>query len=171
MHESESENESEVSQSCLTLSDPMDCSPPGSSVHGILQARVLKWGAIAFSTTRTGSNQNTKECKNLSPSSFPWTWDPWPETASLSSSRSKTLHRWGRIGFRNLGFFQNLFSSLPQEAQAPPHPPPPIGPRVRTTAGEVFWAASLLPPFEAKTDPSCSCGVSLQLPPQEEQII
>ena len=43
------ESESEVSQSCLTLSDPMDCSPPGSSVHGIFQARVLEWGAIAFS--------------------------------------------------------------------------------------------------------------------------
>ena len=41
--------ESEVTQSCPTLSDPMDCSPPGSSVHGIFQARVLKWGAIAFS--------------------------------------------------------------------------------------------------------------------------
>ena len=41
-------SESEVSQSCLTLSDPMDCSPPGSSVHGIFQARVLEWGAIAF---------------------------------------------------------------------------------------------------------------------------
>ena len=41
--------ESEVTQSCLTLSDPMDCSPPGSSVHGIFQARVLEWGAIAFS--------------------------------------------------------------------------------------------------------------------------
>ena len=39
--------ESEVVQSCLTLSDPMDCSPPGSSVHGIFQARVLEWGAIA----------------------------------------------------------------------------------------------------------------------------
>ena len=36
-------------QSCPTLSDPMDCSLPGSSVHGILQARVLEWGAIAFS--------------------------------------------------------------------------------------------------------------------------
>ena len=34
---------------CLTLWDPMDCSPPGSSVHGVLQARVLEWGAIAFS--------------------------------------------------------------------------------------------------------------------------
>ena len=41
-------SESEVAQSCLTLSDPMDCSLPGSSVHGIFQARVLEWGAIAF---------------------------------------------------------------------------------------------------------------------------
>ena len=40
---------SEVAQSCPTLSDPMDCSLPGSSVHGIVQARVLEWGAIAFS--------------------------------------------------------------------------------------------------------------------------
>ena len=43
------ESESEVAQSCLTLSDPMDCSPPGPSVNGIFQARVLEWGAIAFS--------------------------------------------------------------------------------------------------------------------------
>ena len=42
-------SESEVAQSCPTLSDSMDCSPPGSSVHGIFQARVLEWGAIAFS--------------------------------------------------------------------------------------------------------------------------
>ena len=46
--------ESEVTQSYLTLSDPMDCSPPGSSVHGIFQARVLEWVAISFST---GSSQ------------------------------------------------------------------------------------------------------------------
>ena len=44
MHKSESED----AQSCPTLSDHMDCSPPGSSVHGIFQARVLEWGAIAF---------------------------------------------------------------------------------------------------------------------------
>ena len=44
-------SESEVAQSCLTLSDPMDCSPPGSSVHGIFQATVLEWGAIAFSAS------------------------------------------------------------------------------------------------------------------------
>ena len=42
-------SESEVTQSCPTLSNPMDCSLPGSPVHGIFQARVLKWGAIAFS--------------------------------------------------------------------------------------------------------------------------
>ena len=45
----EVKSESEVAQSWPTLSDPMDCSPPGSSVHGIFQARVLEWGAIAFS--------------------------------------------------------------------------------------------------------------------------
>ena len=42
-------SESEVAQSCLILSDPMDCSLPGSSIHGIFQARVLEWDAIAFS--------------------------------------------------------------------------------------------------------------------------
>ena len=42
-------SESEVAQSCLTLCNPTDCSPPGSSVHGTFQARVLEWGAIAFS--------------------------------------------------------------------------------------------------------------------------
>ena len=41
--------ESEVAQLCPTLSDPMNCSPLGSSIHGIFQARVLEWGAIAFS--------------------------------------------------------------------------------------------------------------------------
>ena len=42
-------SESEVTQSCPTPRDPMDCSPPGSSVHGIFQARVLEWGAISVS--------------------------------------------------------------------------------------------------------------------------
>ena len=46
--------ESEVAQSCPTLSDPMDCSPPGSSIHGIFQARVLEWVAIAFSGNCNG---------------------------------------------------------------------------------------------------------------------
>ena len=46
-------SESEVAQSYPTLSDPMGCSPPGSSLHGIFQARVLQWGAIAFSNRYT----------------------------------------------------------------------------------------------------------------------
>ena len=45
----ESESESEVAQSCPTLCDPLDCSLPGSSVHGIFQSRVLVWVAVSFS--------------------------------------------------------------------------------------------------------------------------
>ena len=48
-------SESEVVQSCPTLSDPMDCSLPGSSVHGIFQARVLEWCAITFSDINTNA--------------------------------------------------------------------------------------------------------------------
>ena len=53
-------SESEVAQSCLTLSGPMDCSLAGSSVHGIFQARVLEWGAINFpwSIVQTQTSQN-----------------------------------------------------------------------------------------------------------------
>ena len=51
-------SESEVTQSCPTLSDPMDCSPPGSSLHGIFQARVLEWVAIAFSNPVSESDFN-----------------------------------------------------------------------------------------------------------------
>ena len=51
-------SESEVSQSCPARSDPMDCSLPGSSVHGIFQTRVLEWGATAFSTICKIANGN-----------------------------------------------------------------------------------------------------------------
>ena len=51
-----------VTQLCLTLCDPMDCSPPGSSVHGILQTRVLEWGAIAFSQ---GLNPGLLHCRQI----------------------------------------------------------------------------------------------------------
>ena len=54
------ETESEVTQSCPTPSDPMDCSPPGSSVHGIFQARVLEWVAIAFSLSILTRDQTHK---------------------------------------------------------------------------------------------------------------
>ena len=59
MHESKSE----VAQSCLTLCDPMDCSLPGSSIHGIFQARVLEWVAISFS--RGSSRPGDETCVSL----------------------------------------------------------------------------------------------------------
>ena len=54
----ESERESEVAQSCPTLCESMDCSPLGSSVRGIFQARVLEWVAIAFSPSHLKPTQN-----------------------------------------------------------------------------------------------------------------
>ena len=64
-------------QSCPTLRDPMDCSPPGSSIHGTFQARTLEWGAIAFSD-RAGWWDNTipPECSE--------DWGPWRSRRSLS---------------------------------------------------------------------------------------
>jgi len=60
-------SESEVAQSCPTLSDPMDCSLPDSSIHGIFQARVLEWGAIAFSGVMVyfGLNESGTQSKSL----------------------------------------------------------------------------------------------------------
>ena len=54
-------SESEVAQSSPTLCDPMDCSPPGSSIHGIFQARVLEWGATAFSMKQCYRQAKLKE--------------------------------------------------------------------------------------------------------------
>ena len=60
-------SESEVAQSCPTLSDPMDCSLPGSSVHGIFQARVLEWGAIALSKSKCYLSLFNAKKNNLGP--------------------------------------------------------------------------------------------------------
>ena len=73
-------SEREVTQSCLTLSDPMDCSPPGPSVHGIFQARVLEWGAIAFSGMND-RDSNDRNCTTIS-----------PENSSLISSNTLAVH-------------------------------------------------------------------------------
>ena len=69
-------SESEVAQSCLTLSDPMDCSLPGSSVHGIFQAGVLEWGTVAFS----GCYLNCMLFTSVLSSSHNWIWTPWDQT-------------------------------------------------------------------------------------------
>ena len=60
-------SESEVTQSCLTLSDPMDSSLPGSSIHGIFQARVLEWGAFSeILRASCPKNQNIEQKQNCS---------------------------------------------------------------------------------------------------------
>ena len=64
-------SESEVAQSCPTLSNPMDCSPSGSSAHGIFQARVLEWGAIAFSTANSGEVQK-EEREEVAQDNMSW---------------------------------------------------------------------------------------------------
>ena len=96
-------SESEVTQSCPTLCDPMDCSLPGSSIHGIFQARVLEWGAIAFSVSRPylDSIPATQIIKDLSEGpctssppcpgrSFCWSslLLSWPTSAPNSNLRS-----------------------------------------------------------------------------------
>ena len=77
-------SESEVAQPCPTLCDPMDCSQPGSSVHGIFQAKVLEWGAIAFSENMEWSR--AKAIRVL----------PWECTGHskhpLPTTQEKTLH-------------------------------------------------------------------------------
>ena len=84
-------SESEVAQSCPTCSDPMGCSPPGSSVHRIFQARVLEWGAIAFSKIIHYwlSIQSLDTKAQLS---FPgWSQVPWVVRASLVAQMVKNL--------------------------------------------------------------------------------
>ena len=65
-------SESEVAQTCLILSDSMDCSPPGFSVHGILQARTLEWVAISFSNAWKWKVK-VKSLSRVWPLATPWT--------------------------------------------------------------------------------------------------
>ena len=78
--------ESEVAQSCPTLSDPKDCSLPGSSIHGIFQARVLEWGAIAFSEGHLLAMCNWTS--NQLPNIY---WHPWIIRASPVVQIAKNL--------------------------------------------------------------------------------
>ena len=89
-------SESEVAQSCLTLSDPMDYSLPGSSVHGIFQARVLEWSAIAFSKSRKLSEPHTIGIF-MEPSSYrhDQLLTPFPAPFSVSGE-------WGRWRFQQV---------------------------------------------------------------------
>ena len=85
MHESESE----VSQSCPTLSDPMDCSPPGSSVHGVFQARVLEWGAVALVSLKHAA------ISSLYPKIYERNTSPMLESLCVSLSKGQVERRLG----------------------------------------------------------------------------
>ena len=93
-------SESEVAQSCLTLSDPMNCSPPGSSVRGIFQAKVLEWGAIPFSRLQSAA----AAAKSLQ--SCPTLCDPLdgspPGSPAPRILQARTLE-WVAIAFSNAG--------------------------------------------------------------------
>ena len=85
-------SESEVAQSCPTLSDAMDCSLPGSSVHGIFQARVLEWGAIALKQNPAcqcrkvkNESEDAQSCPTLA---TPWT-AAYQALPSMGFSRQK----------------------------------------------------------------------------------
>ena len=91
-------SESEVAQSCSTLSDTMDCSLPGSSVHGIFQARVLEWVATAFSVCHiaAAAAKSLQSCLTL--------WDPIdgspPSSPVPGILQARTLE-WVALSFSN----------------------------------------------------------------------
>ena len=92
-------SESEVAQSCPTLSDPMDCSLPGSSIHGIFQARVLEWGAIAFSlqvyndTKKADGSLLEGDTWWLSSKGFAWSTGDIGDADSIHGS-GRSLRAW-----------------------------------------------------------------------------
>ena len=89
-------SESEVAQSCLTLSNPMDCSPPGPSIHGSFQARVLEWGTIEGLSSVQFSSV-AQSCPTLS--------DPVdcsPPSSSIHGIFQARVLEWGAIAFSDI---------------------------------------------------------------------
>ena len=128
-------SESEVAQSCPTLSDPMDCSLPGSSVHGIFQAGVLEWGAIAFSQQKLEGAKKVPFCL--------WAFWGWGrvEGTVLPMSWLQTCSLQNHAG-RNFCFKHPVCGTLFQQPQTPIHyfvfPPLAAWIRVLTTLGFHF---------------------------------
>ena len=120
-------SESQVAQSCPTLSDPMDCSLPGFSIHGIFQARVLEWGAIAFSDT--GEELVAKGLTVFSSSDIVRSWAMgsfrWPgylEVTQKNCSELQGSRREGKICciFNNVAsLIAQLVKNLPAMQETP----------------------------------------------------
>ena len=88
-------SESEVAQSSPTLSDPMDCSPPGSSIHGIFQVRVLEWGTIAFSILKYAA-KSLQSCLTLGDAT-----DGSPSGSPIPGILQARTLEWVAISFSN----------------------------------------------------------------------
>ena len=101
-------SESELAQSCPTLSDPMDCSLRGSSVHGISQARVLEWGAIAFSVTRS------YELPNVDLSSYSSTTHQGQGYHTVENRREYWLYKIALSRVQRKNLFQGFSISFPR---------------------------------------------------------
>ena len=88
-------SESEVAQSCLTLHDTMDCTPPGSSIHGIFQARALEWGAVAFSKKNSAAAAKSLQlCLTLCDP-----MDGSPRGSPVHGILQARVLEWGAIAF------------------------------------------------------------------------
>ena len=83
---------SEIAQSCPTLCNPMDCSPPGSSIHGILQARILRWVAISFSRGSSLPRDRTQISRIAGRPFNPWVTREAPDNFWINSSHLHNLH-------------------------------------------------------------------------------
>ena len=99
---------SEVAQSCLTLSNPMDCSPTGSSVYGIFQARVLEWVPLPSLPSGTSGKESTCQCRRYKRHRFnpwvrkmPWrrTWQPTPALLPGKFHRDRSF-----VGYKLWGY-------------------------------------------------------------------
>ena len=102
-------SEREVAQSCPTLRDPMDCSLPGSSIHGIFQARVLEWGAIAFSASSLGVWANSSEL--VMPS----------DHLILSLPPFSSCPQWSQLGIISIPWAHMFFCALPTSTHHTKH--------------------------------------------------
>ena len=99
-------SESEVTQLCPTLSDPMDCSLPGSSVHGIFQARVLEWVAIAFSLLISRLRANWRPVRlTVPPGEY---WCPEGDILCFHYSRAGWFSKHGRVPIINSHWDQRV---------------------------------------------------------------
>ena len=132
-------SEREVAESCLTLRDLMDCSPPGFSVHGTFQARILEWGAIVF------SRPNSSEAENLIPDNSNWTKGQNVTTSSLEPIPEDICGKQG-LGKHPAGVASVQFSGSVMSNSLPPHelqharpPCPSPTPRVHPKPCPLSW--------------------------------